>query len=156
MLGFAAAYLGFAFAISLTWHIPSLESYVPKWLTEWIYPIDKTNLDVLRFGHFLALAALTARLVRRDWAGLASPLLRPVILCGQHSLEIFCLSEFLSFAGHFAIVEVSGGFGTHVLVSVSGIVIMTATAAMITWYKKVEARTHGPRGKPQNADLAGG
>ncbi len=27
-------------------------SCVPRWLGEWMYPIDKTNLDVLRFAHF--------------------------------------------------------------------------------------------------------
>ena len=32
-----------------------------------IYPIDKTNLDVLRFAHFLALAAVTVHFVPRDW-----------------------------------------------------------------------------------------
>ena len=76
-----------------------------------MYPIDKTDLDVLRFAHFLALAALTVRFLPRDWPGLKSPWLRPLILCGQHSLEIFCLGVFLAFAGHFVLAEVSGGAG---------------------------------------------
>lgn len=156
VLGLAAAYLAFAFAIALTWYIPHIAVYVPRWLAEWMYPIDKTNLDVLRFAHFLALAALTVRFVRRDWTGLASPLLRPAILCGQHSLEIFCLGVFLAFAAHFAMVEISDGLSMQILVSVLGIVAMVATAALITWYKKVEERTHGPRKAPPNADLAGG
>ena len=59
VLGLAAAYLVFAFAIALTWYVPHIAVYVPRWLAEWMYPIDKTNLDVLRFAHFLALAALT-------------------------------------------------------------------------------------------------
>ena len=91
-----------------------------------MYPIDKTNLDVLRFAHFLALAAVTVRFVPRDWPGLKSPMLRPAILCGQHSLEIFCLGVFLAFAGHFVIAEVSGGAGLQIAVSVCGIVMMVA------------------------------
>jgi len=105
----AIAYLLFAFAITLTWYIEPLQRFVPGWLSDWMYPIDKTNLDVLRFAHFLALAAVTVRFVPRDWPLLKSPLLRPAILCGQHSLEIFCLGVFLAFAGQFIIGEWSGG-----------------------------------------------
>ena len=76
-----------------------------------MYPIDKTNLDVLRFAHFLALAAMTVRFIPRDWPGLNRRWLRPAILCGQHSLEIFCLGVFLAFAAHFVMVEFSGGVG---------------------------------------------
>src|SRR3979411_2580754 len=51
-------FLLFAGAIALTWYIPGAEHFVPKWLEDWMYPIDKTNLDVLRFAHFVALAVL--------------------------------------------------------------------------------------------------
>jgi hypothetical protein len=156
VVALAAAYLTFAFVITLTWYFPRLAVFVPKWLSEWMYPIDKTNLDVLRFAHFIALAALTIRFVDRDWAGLSSPLARPAILCGQHSLEIFCLGVFLSFAGHFAMVEISDGIAMQVVVSVLGIVAMVATAALISWYKNVETRKQGPRQTPPNADFAGG
>jgi hypothetical protein len=155
VLWLAVAYLAFAFAITLTWYVPRMAVYVPKWFSEWMYPIDKTNLDVLRFAHFLALAALTMRYVPRDWAGLMSPVMRPAILCGQHSLEIFCLGVFLSFAGHFAMVEISDGIPMQVLVSVLGIVAMVATAALISWYKNIEGRK-APRQATPNADLAGG
>jgi hypothetical protein len=152
----AIAYLVLAFGITLTWHIPRLGFLVPKWLGELLYPIDKTNLDVLRFAHFLALAALTVRYVQRDWPALKMPLLRPAILCGQHSLEIFCLGVFLAFAGHFAMVEVSGGVGMQILISVLGILVMVAVAWLISWYKAMEGRGPGSRAKSPNADLAGG
>ena len=82
---------------------------MPRRLEQWMYPINKTDLDVLRFAHFLALAAITVRFLPKDWPGLKSLWLRPLILCGQHSLEIFCLGVFLAFAGHFVLAEVSGG-----------------------------------------------
>ena len=72
-----------------------------------MYPIDKNNLDMLRFLHFLALAIVTVRFIPIDWPGLKSRWLRPAILCGQHSLEIFCLGIFLSFIGHFVTSEIS-------------------------------------------------
>src|SRR5436853_338101 len=80
-----------AFLVVMTWYFPRYAVYIPKPVQDWMYPIDKTNMDVLRFVHFLALAVLTVRFIPVDWPGLKSPLLRPMILCGQHSLEIFCL-----------------------------------------------------------------
>jgi hypothetical protein len=152
----AIAYLLFAFGVTLTWYFPRLGFLVPHWLGEWMYPIDKTNLDVLRFAHFLALAALTVRFIRRDWPALRSPWLRPAIICGQHSLEIFCLGVFLAFAAHFVMVEFYGGTAMQVVISVAGILIMTGTAWLISWYKQVEGRGSGTPKRPPDADLAGG
>src|ERR1700690_2052502 len=151
------AYLFFAFCVTMTWYFPQLGHLMPNRLAQWMYPIDKTNLDVLRFAHFLALAAGTVRFLPRDWAGVKAPWLRPLILCGQHSLEIFCLGVFLAFGGHFVLAEVSGGAGLHLVVSISGILIMWAVAWGILWYKhsadKSASRTKGTGG---NADMAGG
>jgi hypothetical protein len=156
-LWICAGYLLFAFFVTLTWHLPQLSFLMPKRLEQWMYPITKTDLDVLRFAHFLALAALTVRFLPRDWPGLKSPWLRPLILCGQHSLEIFCLGVFLAFAGHFVLAEVSGGALMHTLVSVSGILIMWGMAWLISWYKhsadKGASKTKATGG---NADMAGG
>ena len=156
VLAVAIAYLLFAFAITLTWHFESLDRFVPGWLGEWMYPIDKTNLDVLRFAHFLALAAVTVRFVPRHWSGLKWPILQPAIRCGQHSLEIFCLGVFLAFAGQFIVAESSGGPLLQTAISVLGIFIMIATANLISWYKAIEGRSPLSRVKPPDADLAGG
>ncbi|MCK1393894.1 OpgC domain-containing protein [Bradyrhizobium sp. 1] len=153
----AIAYIVGAFYVTLTWYAPQVPHVMPKLLEQWMYPIDKTNLDVLRFTHFLALAALTVRFLPRDWAGLKSPWLRPLILCGSHSLEIFCLGVFLAFAGHFILAEVSGGAAMHAVISLSGILIMWGVAWVISWYKRVAdksgAKTKNAVG---SADLAGG
>jgi hypothetical protein len=155
-LAVAIAYMAFAFVITLTWYVEPLGRLVPNWLSEWMYPIDKTNLDVLRFAHFLALAAVTVRFVPRDWPGLKSPILQPAIRCGQHSLEIFCLGVFLAFAGQFIISEYSGGPLIQVAISITGILIMIATANLISWYKVIEGRSPSSRVKQPDADLAGG
>jgi hypothetical protein len=152
----AIVYLLFAFFITLTWQFEWLDRFVPGWLTEWMYPIDKTNLDVLRFAHFLALAAVTVRFVPRDWPALKSPILRPAIVCGQHSLEIFCLGVFLAFAGQFVIAESSGGPLLQTGISVLGIIVMIATANLVSWYKGIEGRSPVSRVKSRDADLAGG
>jgi hypothetical protein len=156
ILAVAIAYLAFAFVITLTWYIEPLGRLVPNWLSEWMYPIDKTNLDVLRFAHFLALAAVTVHFVPRDWPGLKWPILQPAIRCGQHSLEIFCLGVFLAFAGQFIIGEYSGGPLIQIAISITGIIIMIGTANLISWYKAIEGRSPGSRVKQPDADLAGG
>src|SRR5260370_7929132 len=111
----AIAYLLFAFVISLTWYIPGMGQYVPHWLEEVIYPIDKVNLDVLRFAHFLALAVVTVRFVPRDWPGLKSRWAWPAIVCGQPSLQIFCLCVFLPFPAPFPMFYISGAISIHLL-----------------------------------------
>lgn len=156
-LGLCIAYLVFAFCVTLTWHVPQLNTFMPRWLESWMYPINKTDLDVLRFAHFLALAAITVRFIPADWPGLKSPWLRPVIRCGQHSLEIFCLGVFLAFAGHFVLAEVSGGAWMHFFVSMAGIVIMSAAASLFSWYKIEASKTDKrAKGAESDADLAGG
>jgi hypothetical protein len=156
VLVIAIVYLLFAFFITLTWQFEELDRFVPGWLKEWMYPIDKTNLDVLRFAHFLALAAVTVRFVPRDWPALKSPILWPAIVCGQHSLEIFCLGVFLAFAGQFIIAESSGGPLLQTGISVLGIIVMIATANLVSWYKGIEGRSPVARVKSRDADLAGG
>ncbi len=155
-LWIAISYLLFAGAIILTWYFPRSAFLVPRWLSEWMYPIDKVNLDVLRFAHFLALAAVTVHFVPRTWPALKSPWLKPAIVCGQHSLEVFCLGVFLAFAAHFMMVEIYSGVLMQVAVSLAGILIMIATASLISWYKKIEGRGSGTPKRSPDADLAGG
>ena len=150
-------YLVAAFYVTLTWYIPQMSHWLPRRLEQWMYPIDKTDLDVLRFAHFLALAALTVRFLPKEWPGLKSPWLKPLILCGQHSLEIFCLGVFLAFAGHFALAEISGGAVMHFIISISGILIMWAVAWVISWYKhSADKNASRAKGTGGNADMAGG
>jgi hypothetical protein len=155
-IAICAAYLLFSFLVTMTWYAPQFGHLIPRWLEQWMYPIDKTDLDVLRFAHFLALAALTVNYLPRDWPYLKSPWLRPLILCGQHSLEIFCLGVFLAFAGHFILAEVGGGAALHALISFSGIVIMSGMAWLISWYKHSADKSASRKGAGGNADMAGG
>jgi hypothetical protein len=150
----AVVYLVFAFGIVMTWYFPWLAAYVPKFVSDAIYPISKTNLDVLRILHFFSLAVVTLWFVPRDWPALNSRVFWPAIVCGQHSLETFCLGVFLAFAGHFMFTEVSNRLLMHVIVSVSGIVIMVAVAALVSWYKRMERR--GPRPPAALPAAAGG
>ena len=111
----------------------------------------------LQPGQVMVGRARTVRFLPKDWSGLKSPWLRPLILCGQHSLEIFCLGVFLAFAGHFVLAEVSGGALMHALVSVLGILIMWGVAWVISWYKhSADKGASKMKSTSGNADMAGG
>ena len=137
VLALAVAWILFALLIVMTWHVPFLESLVPKWMIKAIYPIDKTDLDMLRFTHFLALAVVVTRYLPRNWAPLTSKWLRPLILCGQHSLPIFCFSVFLSFGAHWILMQYTRGAWEQLVVSAAGIVFMVAAAWLLDRAAKV-------------------
>jgi hypothetical protein len=131
----AIAWIVFSFLIVMTWHVPLLEALVPKWLIHVIYPIDKSDLDMFRLIHFLALAVVFVRHVPRDWPMLHSRVLRPLILCGQNSLPIFCLGVFLSFAAHWFLVQIEGDIAAQIMVSVVGMATMVAVAWLLNRFK---------------------
>ena len=133
----AVAWILFAFLIVMTWHIAFLEALVPKWMIKAIYPIDKTDLDMLRFTHFIALAVVVTRYLPRNWAPLTSKWLRPLILCGQHSLPIFCFGVFLSFGAHWILMQYTRGVWEQLAVSAGGILIMVAAAWLLDQAGKV-------------------
>jgi len=137
VFGIAIAWLLFALIIVMTWHSAFLESLIPKWLIKMIYPIDKTDLDMLRFSHFCALALVISRYLSRDWAGLRSNWLRPLVLCGQHSLPLFCLGVFLSFGAHWILVQWKSAVIEQIAVSFGGMAIMTVTAWFLDRANKV-------------------
>ncbi len=137
MFWVCVAWLAFAFVIVMTWHLPMVDALIPKWLIKAIYPIDKTDLDMLRLTHFLALAVIVVRNVPKTWSVLSSPIVRPVILCGQNSLAIFCLGVFLSFSAHWLLIQFSQGVFEQLFVSFLGIAIMVGAARLLNWYKTV-------------------
>ena len=127
----SAVYAVSVFALFLPWNGLNLGELLPEWS---LYAFGKTNLGVLRLVHFLALAVVVDRLVPRDWPPLNWLVLRPLIVSGQHSLEVFCLGVALAFAGQVAAVEAPGNALIRLLVAVTGIAAMVAVSALLSWY----------------------
>jgi hypothetical protein len=139
----------FAFLIAMTWHVPSLKPFVPQWLHQVLYPMSKSNMDPPRVVHFLAALVLVARFLPHNSAKLSSMVLRPLILCGQHSLPIFCFGVLLSFAAHWFLVQVAGGDIAQILVSIAGIVLMVAVAWLMAWYQNLPELFAVPKAAPR-------
>jgi hypothetical protein len=127
----AATWLLFSFLVAMTWQLPSLEPLLPRWVAKAIYPIDKSNLDMLRVTHFLALALLASFFIEKDWKALTSRWLQPLILCGRHSLAIFCYSILLSFSAHWILAQYGTGSWGLLAVCAAGIVILVSAAWLL-------------------------
>ena len=97
--------------------------------------MNKNNLSLVRLIPFFAAVAVVAAVVPVDWAALRSSAARPLVLCGQQSLEIFCLGILLSASGHFVLSEYDSAIGTQILVNLAGVFAMCLTARMLDWYK---------------------
>ena len=140
VLFFSVIYLVFAFVMAMAGRHPDIAAIFPSWLIDTFNPNDKTNLAPYRFLHFMVIAFLVIRFLPRDWPGLEWRAFRPAILCGQQSLEVFCVGTFLSFAGHFVLVEdvgtmSKGGADSSVW---SASPCKTCTAWYRSWTKKVD------------------
>jgi hypothetical protein len=109
---------------------------------------DKTSLGPLRLFNFLALAYVVMTLARPENPAFGSMLARPVVLCGQHSLNIFCLGIFLSVAGHVVLIEGDHAWELQVLVSIGGIALMFAVARFLAW-SKAGSRMEGAASVPE-------
>ncbi|HSI41145.1 MAG TPA: OpgC domain-containing protein [Xanthobacteraceae bacterium] len=140
MLALAGLYLLLSLVVVMSWWWPRLDGIVPDAIGQLIYPISKTDLAPLRLLHFLSLALIVVRLVPEDLAALRSPVLRPMVLCGQHSLEVFCFGVFLSFAAHFVLTEIISTIAMQIVLSVAGIGMMVGLAALLSWYARAERR----------------
>ena len=141
------AYLVFAFAITMAGRFPVFGDMLPPWLHDAFIPNDRVNLGFYQLLHFMVLALFATRLIAKNWRGLNWPILRPLIVCGEQSLSVFCAGVFLSLAGHFILVTGSGSLVAQLLVSVSGITIMTLVASYVSWSKRQDRKVPAPMGQ---------
>jgi len=155
LLWMAALYLVFAFLMTLAGRFPEFGALFPTWLVDTFNPNDKTNLAPYRFLHFVALAFLVTRFVRKDWPGLEWKIFDPLIKCGQQSLQVFCVGVFLSFAGHFVLMMSYGTLWSQIWVSMTGLAIMTAVAYYGSWSKQQDKRPAVPPPTPPRAKIDG-
>ena len=135
-LWFCIAYMILALVMTMAGKFPAFGELFPHWLYSTFNPNDKTNLAPYRFLHFVIIVILVIRFVPKDWSGLEWKIFDPLVVCGQQSLAVFCVGVFLSFVGHFMLSLSSGSLLVQILVSVTGIALMTIVAYYISWSKR--------------------
>jgi hypothetical protein len=134
----ALAIAAAAFAIRLSWTFHGFFEAVPAILERQLWPTNKSNLSPVRLVSFFSLVMLVARWVSPQARFMRVKLAWPLVLCGRHSLEIFCLSILLSALGHFLMSEINAGFTMQLGINVVGIMVMCLTAGMLDWYRAVQ------------------
>jgi hypothetical protein len=138
------AYLIFALILTLAGWIPALRAALPDWLYSAFNPNDKTNLAPYRVLHLAVIVMLVTRFLPRDWPGLHWRIFKPAILCGQQSLQTFCVGIFLSFVGYFVLIEISNAIWMQILVNVVGLTILTLLAWYRVWITSMDKPTLRP------------
>jgi hypothetical protein len=69
------------------------------------------------------------------------------VICGQNSLEIFCLSILLSVLGNMAQTIYGTGLPIQIVINITGIAIMLSFGLLMAWFEgggKIPARPIRP------------
>ena len=123
-------------ALRIALHIAASRDSVPPGLAAVLWPMtSKTDLGLIRLMNFLALAHVVAVIARR-LPQPSSPVLMRVVYCGQHSLYVFCLGIFLSFASHFIFIQYDETLFTIIWVNLVGIGLMVGLAEGMHWFSE--------------------
>lgn len=138
LVGLALLTLAGSALIRLSWTVHSVWETFPAILIGQLWPVDKADLALIRLAHFLALAILVIRLVPADERFLRSRLARPIVRCGQQSLQVFCLGILLSVLGYFLCAEWSDSLATQLIVNIAGVAVMIGAGELITWYPTID------------------
>jgi hypothetical protein len=132
--------------INLSWLLHRLYDPFPAIMEKVLLDhMDKTSLAPLRLVNFIALALATVHFVRPESRFLTWRVAYPVILCGQHSLYVFCVSIVLAVCGHFVLSEFYSELPMQIMVNLTGLALMIGTAALLAWYKAASLN-RAPRG----------
>jgi len=151
VLAAAATFAVAGLFIQVSWTLHVLYPRIPGILFHALWPIDKSALAPLRILSILSLVVLAQRLVPRGAGWLTSRVGWLVVLCGQNSLNIFCLSILLSLSGNILLTFVSRTWWIYGAINLAGILLMVGLGLLTAWYG---AGGHLPR-RPRTADAGG-
>lgn len=140
----ALIYLGLSLFIALSWQIKPLEAMVPAALGNALYPIDKSSLSPLRVLHFIAIAFVVAYFTTSTSPRRMNVFFLAVMRCGENALPIYCASVLFAFAASAFLSRLSDGVTAQVAVSLAGIGVIIALAALLTWMNQHEGLSPKP------------
>lgn len=122
------------FVIKFSWTLHENFNVVPTLLSRMLWPMNKSELPLVRLANVLALALLVGRLVRTDAAFFRSRIGWLVVLCGQNSLEVFCLTILLSVMGSVVSTVSGEGFWIQAAVNAVGLLILLSFGLLLAWF----------------------
>ncbi|KTC19446.1 hypothetical protein AO391_08960 [Pseudomonas marginalis ICMP 9505] len=137
LLVMAAVYVLAAGVITIAWRWPHVhDAFMPYALSEWLYPISKTDLSPVRLLHFLALAYVTAKLLPgRAWT--QHWLAQHTCRMGRYSLEVFCFGVLLAPLADMVNALADDAFAVQIITALIGAALMAALAAWLEFNKRL-------------------
>jgi hypothetical protein len=142
----ALAFAVIAAVISASWSLHEGINRIPQYIFLPEAWFDKTMLPPARLLSILAIALVVAAYCPRDSRFLTSRAGWIVVLCGQNSLEVFCLSILLAVLANFVLSLAGYGFLIQIAVNVSGLVIMAGAGLLLAWFRAGGHLPASPRG----------
>lgn len=128
----------------LIWPAADIDNRMPIWAARILVSVDKQSLHPMRLLSILALMWLVVRLVPKGAAWVRSRGAKLFVLCGQHSLAVFCASIFLSFLGRLAMEE-RPNWLVQAAVNIVGAAALVGVGALAAWYRRKGAASRGDR-----------
>lgn len=102
--------------------------------------LSKTDMSPLRFANVLAIATVVAYSMKKQSPILGRRFAYPFLVCGRHSLEIFCLGILLSVIAHYCLTKYLGNEVMQIVASIAGIALMVIVAVLIEWIGKLTSK----------------
>ena len=125
------------------WSHPELSAHLPAALDRILNSVDKGGLHPFRLVSILSLVWAADRLVPAGARWLSSRWAAPFILCGQHSLPVFCSGIFLSFLGRLFLEE-ADGWWVQLAVNAAGALALVGVGLLSAYYREKGRRVPQP------------
>lgn len=138
----------------LVWPYPDIETRLPPAAVRILISVDKESLHPMRLLSILALAWLVSRAVPAGAAWLRARAAKPFILCGQHSLPVFCSGIFLSFLGRLAMEE-HPDWKVQAAANALGTLALVGVGMLAAWYRQKGAMARAGLPAAKHAGNAG-
>ena len=129
------------------WRHPDLTAHMPARVARALLSVDKGGLHPFRLVSILSLVWIVARTIPPGASWMSSRWAAPFVLCGQHSLPVFCSGIFLSFMGRL-VMEEQDGWWVQTAVNATGGLLLVGVGALAAYYRE--------KGRPAPKPLAGG
>lgn len=119
----------------LVWPAADVDTSMPLWAIRILVSVDKQSLHPMRLLSIFALVWLVVRLVPKGAKWVQSRGAAPFVICGQHSLAVFCTGIFLSFLGRLAMEE-QPNWLVQAAVNIIGAGALVGIGTLSAWYRR--------------------
>lgn len=129
------------------WPAADIDTSMPLWAVRLLVSVDKQNLHPMRLLSIFAFVWIVVRLVPKGAKWVQSRAAAPFVMCGQHSLAVFCTGIFLSFLGRLAMEE-QPNWMVQAAVNIVGAAALVGVGALSAWYRRKGIAARGDRPAP--------